>query len=123
MNSRLLFVTACLYVANAVKLEQEDGAIMPPAMPDMPAMPEMGGEDLGVDDAVIDEVGAYATGENSRYTAGDGTTFVNNFEEEDDASEVKFDQGKLAVQTYGWDPSLGAARPEESGSESESRSE
>ena len=93
---------------------------MPPAMPDMPAMPEMGGDDVVVDDAEIQGVGAYATGENSSYTAGDGTTFVNNFEEEDDATEVEFDDGKLAVQTYNWDPTVGSERPEESESESES---
>ena len=102
MNSRILFAVACLGLANALKLYDDN---MPPMGMNMPD--DMGGDVAGDADIAIDDSGAYWTGETGVFTADDGTTFVSAAEEEDDNTLVRTDDGKVEEQTYSWDPTLG----------------
>ena len=95
MNSRVLFAVAVLGLVNAVKITDDfSGFDFPP--PGAPAMPEMGGDAAAETELEIDEAGAYWTGMNGAYTADDGTLFVDFAEEEDDATEDRNEDGKIA---------------------------
>jgi hypothetical protein len=67
------------------------------------------------------------SGKTGEYKADDGTTFVSGATETDSQSSVTGDDGKVAKQTFSWDPSGGmikkpdppAPEPESESSESE----
>ena len=135
MYSRILFAAALLGAANALKLgvHQEAEAAAEAAVVEEAAVLdgaidttdqvdkdfEISKAKSGVkQDETYGEVEFEKTkdvvsGETGSYTAEDGTTFVTGAKEKDTQMEAKNDDGKIAKQTFSWDPSAGQIKAPE----------
>jgi len=52
-------------------------------------------------------------GKTGEFTADDGTTFVTGAKEQDAQSSITTDDGKIAKQSFSWDPSAGMIKAPE----------
>ena len=129
MYSRILFVAALYGAANAVKLGAhqdelevdetitltgDDGAIdtTDQVHTDFIKETHVEGKKDSKKHGEVDyqKTAEVVSGKTGEYTAEDGTTFVSGAIEKDSQSSKKSEDGKVAKQTFSWDPSAGMIR-------------
>jgi len=126
MYSRILFVTALFGAVNAIKLgaHQEaeldaEAAVAIDTTDNVPTDFEAAVAVEGTKDtekfgeADFQKTAEYQQGKTGEYTAEDGTTFVTGAKEQDAQSSLKTDDGKIAKQSFSWDPSAGMIKKPE----------
>ena len=128
MYSRILFVAALFGAANAVKLGAhqdeltvdetvtltDEGAIDTTDQVHTDFVKEVaveGKKDTRKHGEVdFQKTAEVVSGKTGEYVADDGTTFVSGAIEKDSQSSKKSEDGKVAKQSFSWDPSAGMIR-------------
>ena len=126
MYSRILFVTALFGAVNAIKLgahqEVEAEVEVAGAIDTTDNIPEEFVAEAAVEGTMdtknhgegeFQKTAEYMQGKTGEYTAEDGTTFVTGAKEQDAQSSLKTDDGKIAKQSFSWDPSAGMIKKPE----------
>ena len=126
MYSRILFVTALFGAVNAIKLgahqEVEAEAEAAVAIDTTDNVPEDFVAEVAVEgtketanhgEGEFQKTAEYMQGKTGEFTADDGTTFVTGAKEQDAQSSITTDDGKVAKQSFSWDPSAGMIKAPE----------
>lgn len=126
MYSRILFVTALFGAVNAIKLgahqEVEAEAEVAATIDTTDNVPEEFVAEVAAEgtmetkkhgDGEFQKTAEYMQGKTGEFTADDGTTFVTGAKEQDAQSSLKTDDGKIAKQSFSWDPSAGMIKKPE----------
>merc|ERR1719464_2108290 len=108
MHSRILFVTALFGAVNAIKLGAHQEV---EAEAEVAAEGTMETKKHG--EGEFQKTAEYMQGKTGEFTADDGTTFVTGAKEQDAQSSLKTDDGKIAKQSFSWDPSAGMIKKPE----------
>ena len=129
MYSRILFVTALFGAVNAIKLGAHQGEAEVAADVEVEGaidttdqvFPEFS-EEIAIEgtadtekygEVEFQKTSDYQQGKTGEFVADDGTTFVTGAKEQDSQSSKKTDDGKVAKQSFSWDPTAGMIKAPE----------